>query len=214
MLFPEADLRTIVYIDAFNLYYGCLRKTPYRWLDLSAFCRILLPKNDIRRIKYFTARVGVRPGDPDQPVRQQLYLRAIETIPNVEIHLGHYLSHEIYMPLANPPGTGSRFVKVVKTEEKGSDVNLATHLISDAYENAFEIAVLISNDSDLLGPVSLVKDRLNKKVGILNPQRHPAFVLRNAATFFKQIRKSALANAQFPNVMKDAHGTFHKPPSW
>lgn len=207
-------MRTFVYVDAFNLYYGCLRKTPYRWLDLDAFCRILLPKNDIRRIKYFTARVGVRPGDPDQPLRQQLYLRAIATIAHVEVHFGHYLSHEVFMPLANPPKTGARFAKVLKTEEKGSDVNLATHLISDAYENAFDIGVLITNDSDLLGPVNLVKDRLEKKVGILNPQKHPAFVLRNAATFFKQIRPSALAKSQFPTVMTDAHGTFHKPPAW
>ncbi|MDQ6769775.1 MAG: NYN domain-containing protein [Gemmatimonadota bacterium] len=118
------------------------------------------------------------------------------------------------MPLVNPPKNGARFAQVLKTEEKGSDVNLATHLISDAYENAFDIAVLISNDSDLLGPVNLVKDRLKKKVGILNPQKHPAFVLRNAATFFKQIRKSALAKSQFPDVMADTHGTFHKPPSW
>lgn len=207
-------MRTFVYIDAFNLYYGCLRKTPYRWLDLDAFCRILLPKNDIRRIKYFTARVGVRPGDRAQPVRQQLYLRALATIPHVEIHFGHYLSHEVFMPLADPPTSGSRFVKVLKTEEKGSDVNLATHLISDAYEKRFDIAVLVSNDSDLLGPVNLVKERLGKKIGILNPQKHPAFVLRNAATFFKQIRPSSLAKSQFPSAMSDVHGTFHKPSSW
>ena len=207
-------MRTFVYIDAFNLYYGCLRKTPYRWLDLVAFCRRLLPKNDILRIKYFTARVGPRPGDPDQPLRQQLYLRALATLPLVEIHYGHYLSHEVFMPLSNPPKVGSRFVKVMKTEEKGSDVNLATHLISDAYENAFDIAALITNDSDLLGPVNLVKDRLGKKVGILNPQKHPAFVLRNAATFFKQIRNSALANSQLPAVLSDSHGTFQRPSTW
>lgn len=207
-------MRTIVYIDAFNLYYGCLRKTPFRWLDLDKFCRRLLPNNDIVKIKYFTARVAARPGDPDQPLRQQLYLRALATIPQIEVYFGHYLSHEIFMPLANPPATGSRFVKVLKTEEKGSDVNLATHLISDAYENAFEIAALISNDSDLLGPVKLVKERLHKKVGILNPQKHPAFVLRNNATFFKQIRKSGLVGSQFANELQDVYGTFQKPAAW
>lgn len=121
-------MRTFVYIDAFNLYYGCLRRTAYRWLNLDAFCRILLPRNDIRRIKYFTARVGPRPGDPDQPLRQQVYLRAIASIPTVEIHFGHYLSHEVFMPLANPPQTGARFVKVLKTEEKGQCPSLPVPL--------------------------------------------------------------------------------------
>ena len=153
-------MRTYVYIDAFNLYYGCLRNTPYRWLNLEAFCRRLLPPNDVQRIKYFTAHVSARPTDPDQPVRQQIYLRALRTLPLVEIHLGHYLSHEISMPLAQPPATGSRFVRVIKTEEKGSDVNLATHLVSDAYENLFDVAVIVSNDSDLLAPVDIVSTLL------------------------------------------------------
>jgi uncharacterized LabA/DUF88 family protein len=207
-------VRTYVYIDAFNLYYGCLRNTPYRWLNLDEFCRRMLPRNDLQRIKYFTAHVGARPHDPDQPMRQQLYLRALRTLPLVEIYLGHYLSHEVNMPLANPPASGSRFVKVIKTEEKGSDVNIATHLVSDAYENRFDVAVIVSNDSDLLAPVEIVSNRLRKKVGILNPQRHPAFVLKQAATFFKQIRQGVLRDSQFPPILTDAAGTFHKPASW
>ena len=207
-------MRTYVYVDAFNLYYGCLRNTPYRWLNLEAFCRRMLPTNDVQRIKYFTARVSARRNDPGQPLRQQIYLRALRTLPLVEIHLGHYLSHEVNMPLAHPPASGSRFVKVIKTEEKGSDVNLATHLVSDAYENLFDVAVIVSNDSDLLAPVDIASKRLGKKVGILNPQNHPAFVLKQAATFFKQIRQGVLRDSQFPDVLTDSDGTFHKPPSW
>ena len=207
-------MRTYVYVDAFNLYYGCLRNTPYRWLNLDEFCRRMLPPNDVQCIKYFTAHVGARPTDPGQPSRQQLYLCALRTLPRVEIHLGHYLSHAVSMPLAHPPATGSRFVLVMKTEEKGSDVNLATHLVSDAYENLFEVAVIVSNDSDLLAPVNIVSKRLGKKVGILNPQQHPAFVLQQAATFFKQIRQGVLRDSQFPPVLTDATGTFHKPASW
>lgn len=207
-------MRTYVYIDAFNLYYGCLKGTPYRWLDVAELCRLLLPKNDVQRIKYFTAHVGERAGSPNQPLRQQLYLRALSTLPTVEVYLGHYLSHEVSMPLAHPPSRGSRFVRVIKTEEKGSDVNLATHLISDAYEDKFDIAVLVTNDSDLLSPVKLVTERLRKRVGILNPQKHPAFVLKKAATFFKPIRHGVLAASQFPQVLMDATGAFHKPSSW
>jgi hypothetical protein len=208
-------MQTIVYVDAFNLYYGCLKGSPYKWLNLVSLCRLLLPRNQVTCIKYFTARVGARSGDPDQPTRQQLYLRALETLkPRVEIHYGHYLSHRVKMPLAFPPTYGPRFAEVIKTEEKGSDVNLATHLISDAYEYRFEVAALITNDSDLLGPVQLVTQRLRKRVGILNPQEHPSVVLRQAATFFKKIRTSALRESQFSDELVDAVGVFRKPDSW
>lgn len=54
------------------------------------------------------------------------------------------------MPLANPPIAGHQTVEVIKTEEKGSDVNLATYLVSDAYEKDFEAAVVVTDDSDLI----------------------------------------------------------------
>jgi hypothetical protein len=69
-------VRTVVYVDGFNLYYGALKGTPYRWLDLERLCRLLLPSNDVQRINYHTAPVAPRPDDPKQPVRQQIYLRA------------------------------------------------------------------------------------------------------------------------------------------
>ncbi len=206
--------KTYVYIDGFNLYYGCLKGTPYRWLDLAELCRLMLPPNDVRQINYYTARVGVRIGDPDQPIRQQSYLRALGTLPTVSIHFGHYLSHPTWMPLKTPPLSGRRFVEVIKTEEKGSDVNLATHLVRDAYENAFDAAVLITNDSDLREPVELVKNRLGKVVGILNPHKYAADVLNRAATFVKPIRSGVLRASQFPDELTDLRGTFSKPAGW
>src|SRR4051812_12536392 len=95
---------TIVYVDGFNLYYGSLRKTPCRWLDLSKLCRRLLPANNILKIKYFTAKVSARPDDPGQPTRQQAYLRALATLPEMEIYFGHFLSHEVSMLLAQSTG--------------------------------------------------------------------------------------------------------------
>ena len=83
-------MQTIVYVDAFNLYYGCLKGTSFKWLDVVALSRLLLPGHSILRVKYFTARVSPRPGDPGQPQRQQAYLRALETRPEIEIHYGHY----------------------------------------------------------------------------------------------------------------------------
>jgi uncharacterized LabA/DUF88 family protein len=175
--YPEAGIRTNVYIDGFNLYYGALRKTPYRWVNLRTLCQLLLPKNSIAEIKYFTARVTARPNDPDQAVRQQLYFRALETLPGLSIHYGHFLTHEVMMPLVSVPGRPQQYARVIKTEEKGSDVNLATHLLHDAHMGRFDVAVIVSNDSDLLEPIKIVRGQLGRKVGILNPHKRASRAL-------------------------------------
>jgi uncharacterized LabA/DUF88 family protein len=204
-------LKANIYVDGFNLYYGALKNTAYRWLDLAKLCRLMMPRDSINQIKYFTALVNPRLSDPNQLTRQQTYLRALQTIPNLEIIFGHFLTHEIMMPLAQPK-TG--YVKVIKTEEKGSDVNLALHLLSDGYKNAYEVAVIVSNDSDLLQPIQFVKHELGKQIGILNPQKHPSKVLIANADFVKNIRHGALSECQFPETMKDADGVFQKPSLW
>ncbi len=204
-------MKTNIYIDGFNLYYGCVKNTPYHWLNLAQMCRFLLPNDEILQIKYFTALVTSRPNDPEKPLRQQLFLRALQTIPNIEIIYGTFLSHEIKMPLA-PPDTG--YVKVIKTEEKGSDVNIATHLLADGFRNKYELAVLVSNDSDLLEPMKFVTQELGKPVGLLNPHKYPSVALLPNAKFIKQIRKGVLAKSQFPEVLIDAQGSFSKPTNW
>jgi uncharacterized LabA/DUF88 family protein len=206
-------MRTCVYIDAFNLYFGALKNTPYRWLDLSKFCQRLLPKNEIHRIKYYTALVTARPNDTLQPVRQQFYLRALRTLPNVEIHLGHFLSHKVTMSNANPP---PNFVQVIKTEEKGSDVNIAAHLLADGFTDQYDAAVVISNDSDLAEPVRIVSQQIKKTIGVINPQvkSHPSKELRRYANFFRQLRPSVLSTCQFPRDLADSTGPFYKPKTW
>lgn len=104
--------KTCVYIDGFNLYYGSLRKTPYRWLDLEQLCRLMLRPNDVQRINYYTARVGARLDDPEQPICQQAYLRALGTLPTVRVHFGHYLSHPVWRPLERSVPGGLRFARV------------------------------------------------------------------------------------------------------
>jgi uncharacterized LabA/DUF88 family protein len=207
-------MATNVYVEAFNLYYGCLKGTPYRWLDLGALCTRLLPKDQINRVRYFTATVSARPDNPDAPQRQQVYLRALETVPDLSIHYGHYLSHVTRMPLANPRQGGARTVEVMKTEEKGSDVNLATFLLLDAFKRDCDVAVVISNDSDLKLPIEVVQSELGLRVGVLNP--HPPARRSRALqpTFFKQIRTSALAACQFPAGLTDAKGAIRKPANW
>lgn len=148
-------------------------------------------------------------------MRQNTYLRALQTVPGLSVHLGHFLTSTTRMPLANPIPGRPRTVEVIKTEEKGSDVNLATYLLADAFRAEADIFVVVSNDSDLMEPIRLVRQELGFRVGIVNP--HPVIsraLQRTQPSFTKQIRQGVLAVSQFPEQLSDAHGTITKPPTW
>jgi uncharacterized LabA/DUF88 family protein len=202
----------VVYVDGYNLYYRALKGTPYLWLDIGSLCHSLLPADNILAIKYFTARVSARPGDPGKPIRQEIYFRALKTIPGLTIHLGQFRTRAIKLPLSNtmPP----KFVYVDKTEEKGSDVNLASHLLVDGFHKVYDFPVIISNDSDLQTPVRMVRQELQLPVGILNPDPTHSCSLSQWATMIKRIRQSQIAAAQFAPTLTDAKGMFTKPADW
>jgi uncharacterized LabA/DUF88 family protein len=204
-------MKLSIYIDGFNLYYGCLKNSPYLWLDVHTMCSLLFPHDEIVKIKYFTAPIKIRnDSDPDRPNRQQIYLRALRTIPNLEIIEGIFLNHIVSMKLANSKG----YAQVIKSEEKGTDVNIASHLIHDAHSNAFERAIVISNDSDLVTPIKIVVCDLNLPVTVISPYDRNNIQLKSAATNVKQIRKGLLRVSQFNETLTDEIGDFFIPERW
>ena len=207
-------MRTNLYVDGFNLYYRAVRGTPYRWLDIGKLASLLLPRHEINRIRYFTALVRNRPSDPAQPQRQQAYLRALQTIPNLSIHYGRFLESTKRMPLASPHPNGPQTVEILNSEEKGSDVNLATYLLLDAFDNDFDIAVVISNDSDLQLPIQLTREKLGKLVGVIDPSDRHSFQLNKAASWYRNLRKGPLSASQFPGIITDDTGDIAKPAGW
>ena len=210
-------MKTNFYIDGFNLYYGVLKRTSFRWLDLHKLCQLSFPNDDVHRIRYFTASVKPAKANPLQAERQQVYLRALRTLPSLKIHLGKFLITSATMPLAKPTLGGPAEVEVIRFEEKGSDVNLASYLLLDAFEDDYEQAVVITNDSDLVTPVRLVQEKFGKPVVVLFPVRKsqsPGFELSQVASATPRIYDHILAAAQFPAAMTDAKGPFHKPPAW
>lgn len=213
----SGPMRTFVYIDGFNLYYGALRKTPYRWLDMKAlFQRMLDPAHQILQIRYFTARITARPGDPDAPTRQDTYLRALKAhSPDIDIQYGRFLSHSVSMPLVVPNG-GQRFANVIKTEEKGSDVNIAVHLLHDAWHGRFDCGVIVSNDSDLAEALRIVKLEIGKKIGVFVPGdksvRRVTSQLNRYANFVRYIGAADLAASQLPNPIVGTR--ISKPAGW
>ncbi len=216
-------MRTIVYVDGFNLYYRALRQNPqYKWLNVKILAEeILDDSNSIIGVKYYTARVSARV-DHDAPKRQQIYFDALLTIPELEIFRGNFIVNKTYAALAPPPQDGKSpfkpwpsVVRVVKTEEKGSDVNLGVHLVRDAFTDEFDVAAVISNDTDLVEPIRIVREEVGKPVGILSPVNRPAKDLEAVASFLRHIRHGHLARAQFPNPLpREAEAPLSRPASW
>ena len=216
-------MKTNVYIDGLNLYYRAVQGTPYKWLDIVKLVQKRYYQNTIRKIKYFTSVVQSRSDDPGKPVRQQIYLRALRTFSQIEIIEGKFQTNKVRLPLASPP---HNTVEVLRTEEKSSDVNLAVHLLNDAYKKDYEVAIVVSNDSDLLEAIRIVTQDLNLKVGVvfptgaIDPHTGTRHIVRKSrdlqkyATFIGEIRLGGLSRSQLPNTLKDAKGTFHKPPEW
>lgn len=213
------------YIDGFNLYHRGLKNTPFKWLDLEKLCTNLMPKAEINRIRYFTARVDALDHDKQAPNRQDIYLRALKTIPNLSIHEGRFALWPTLLPqypLAyrnknKPP----QAVQVLKAVEKASDVNLATYLLLDCFKNDFAEAVVISNDSDLAFPIHVVNQDFQKIVGVINPNsdwhnsRKINKDLHEAASYYiRMINKKVLAACQFPEKLTDSQGEFFKPKTW
>jgi hypothetical protein len=221
--FTLSLVKTIVYVDGFNLYYGgrqdlCGAGAGWRWLDLQAFSQRMLPRDNIVGIKYFTALVTPRPGNPDAKKRQQAYIRALETLPHLRVYYGRFLTSKIYAARVHPPKVGKKKVQVWKTEEKGSDVNLATELLVDGFKGDYELAVVISNDGDLKHPIEYVRETLGKPVGVLNPRKKRSYALSPPklarGSFYKPIRAGVIRASQFPATLKDLAGTITKPPAW
>jgi hypothetical protein len=120
------------------------------------------------------------------------------------------------MPLAAPMPGGPKTVEVVKTEEKGSDVILATYLLIDAFRHDSDIAVVVSNDSDLCEPIRVVKDEFNVPVALLIPHSRTSQALQALSpAFIKRIRVGPLSASQFPMQVIDRSGRkISKPAEW
>ena len=215
---PVPKPRANIYVDGFNLYRRALVGTPYKWLDLERLASLLLHKFEIQQIRYFTALIRPAPHDLASMARQRLYLRALRTNPKISIQLGEFRSDVRSMPVH--PWQYDEFgrlvtVRVRKTEEKGSDVNLATHLVADALRNSADAYVVISNDSDLVGPIQYLVHEIGVVVGLIMPSATPSKALvKTQPNIIRQIRTGVLAAAQLPSILTDGKGEFRKPEGW
>ena len=168
-------MRTFVYIDGFNLYYNLFRgernrsNRQYKWLDLESFTKSVLEKkykkNRILSTKYYTAHIS---GAQDQtkPHRQNAYLRGLELhSQNLEIIYGKFLIDEAYRPRVDT----KELVKVYLPEEKGSDVKLSVHMVYEAIQYEYDIALVLTNDTDMSEAFRIVSEELSKNIILMQP---------------------------------------------
>jgi hypothetical protein len=206
--------RVNVYIDGFNLYYGIKKWPAYKWLNIVEMLDSLFPNDEVALTRYFTANVKGKM-DPRTPQRQNAYLRALGTLaPRLEVRTSRFLVNPVWMPLAHPVPGDPDTVEVIKTEEKGSDVNLATYLLLDAFERSCEMAVVVSNDSDLREPIRIVQAApFDLPVTVMNPFRR--FKAEMAAGRHLNLKVADVRDHQFPDQVLLANGkTVTRPTKW
>lgn len=200
--------RVIAYVDGFNLYFGMRSKgwQRYYWLNIQALAQqFIQPGHSLSLTKYFTARVR-QPADKVK--RQGLFLEALSTLTDFEIYYGkylvndwecHYCHHTFKIP-----------------SEKMTDVNIAVQLLTDAFQDRFDVAYLVSADTDLVPPVAAVKRLFSHKriVAAFPPGRFSPD-LRDVVHAHFTIGRRMLANSQFPDQVTKPDGyILNRPPNW
>ncbi len=207
----KVSYRSVIYIDGLNLYYGALKDTPWKWLDLERYFHLLRSNDSIQAIKYFTGK-AIKSGD------QETYLAALaSTI--VQIFLSPFKNKRITCRVRGCTFSGSR--KFGYPEEKKTDVNLGVHLVNDAHKNRYDLAVMVSGDSDIIPALEMVKQEYpEKKLICYVPDSSGRRGIGNdlRATLSSRCRilpNNLLAKAQFQPRVSDGHGGWTvKPADW
>jgi len=198
----------IVYIDGFNLYHGMKSKykRKFYWLDIQKLSESFIRNDQIlSKVKYFTAMIG---NNPHKEFRQKTYISALKTLSKVELFYGKYQVNDHICPHCGN-------VEHIPSE-KMTDVNIATQLLSDAFSNNFDVAILVSADSDLYGPINMVRKNFpEKSVVIAFPPDRVSFELKNIASAFFYITRRSLEKSLFPDrIIINKGYVLSRPFSW
>ena len=205
--------KTIIYVDGFNLYYGVLKGTPYKWLDIDVLVKNLLTKNEIISLKYFTAPVKSDRKNPRRLMNQNTYIAALqESILYFECIKGYIVEKKLKAKHLNPPPSR---VEVSLREEKETDVNIAVEIVKDCYTKDFDCVVLISNDSDLDRALVVARDT-GKLIILISPLKKnalfkPSYRLKKSANLhFKMIDNEILNKS----LLAENVGKYYRPKKW
>lgn len=200
--------RVIAYVDGFNLYYG-LRSKGWKWfywLNIQQMAwHLLKPGQTLAITKYFTTIV-------DQPaekrLRQTAFLESLRTLSDFHIYYGHYLSDTV---------TCRNCGHTYQTHhEKMTDVNIAIELMTDAFQDRFDSALLVSADSDLVGLVQAVQRLFSqKRIVVAFPPGRYSNDLKRVGHGYLTIGRNVLFQSVFPDQVRKPDGfILHRPTEW
>lgn len=200
--------RVITYVDGFNLYFGMKAEFGNRflWLDVEALSKsILTSKQQLVATKYFTSRVT---NQPDKERRQKIYLEALEAATDCHFYYGRYQSNTIECKGCHSVWPSPK--------EKMTDVNIATQMLMDTFTDAFDTALLISGDTDLIPPIQAIKAHFPKKrVGVYFPPKRHSLVLQRSVNFSGLIGRAKLRDSQLPDAITKPDGyVLSRPATW
>lgn len=200
--------RIIAYVDGFNLYFGMKEggHNDTLWLDIQKLVlNLLKPNQELILTKYFTSRVR---NHPDKEKRQKTYIEAIETLSDCKIYYGHYQSQ-----IEECRKCGHTYPYA---NEKMTDVNIAVEILTDAYSDRYDAALLITGDSDLVPPINAVHSLFNKKrVFVGFPPNRYNISVNHAAKGSFIIGRKKLKDSQFPEKVTKKDGfVLIRPASW
>ncbi len=200
--------RVVAYIDGYNLYYGLREKgwKRFYWLNLQRMIQHLLkPSQVLVCVKYFTSIVK-RPDDKRR--RQQVYLEALGTLTDLKIFYGHFISDTVTCH-----SCGHQYET---HHEKMTDVNIAVELMTDAFKDSFDVAFLVSGDSDLVGLLHSIRNLFpRKRVVVAFPPRRTSSALKREADAYIYIGRNVLSKSIFPDeVIKPDGYVLRRPDSW
>lgn len=199
--------RVRCYVDGFNLYHGLvadgLRKS--KWLDVQALAaRFLKPDQTLEHTVFFTSMIR---NDPSKERRQISYIEALIAV-GVEVVYGNYQFDEAVCRRCQN--------RWPTPHEKMTDVNIATRLLTDAFQGSYEVAILISGDNDLTPAVQAVRKLFpTKQVVVAFPPRRQGYHLQRAASASFTIGRHRIEQSQLPETITKADGyVLRRPPEW
>jgi uncharacterized LabA/DUF88 family protein len=200
--------RVIAYVDGFNLYHGLRSKgwKRYYWLNISALAQNLLKRGQtLTATKYFTTVVR-QPEDSRR--RQAVFLEALQTLPKFHIYYGQFLADEVVCRQC-----GHTYVT---HHEKMTDVNISVELMTDAFQDQFDLALVISADSDLVGPVAAARRLFGQKRFIVAfPPGRASAALQRAAHARLHIGHNELSKSLLPASVSKPDGVrLRRPARW
>lgn len=200
--------RVIAYIDGYNLYFGLKESglLRYIWLNVELLVQNLLNNNqELVQVKYFTTLIT---NNVDKRLRQKIYVESLQTLPKVNVFFGKFQREK-----TNCTACGSEYQAEC---EKMTDVAISTQVIADYYEDKFDMAMIISGDTDLLPPIKMINEsENNKRVFVAFPPNRVNDEVRKFAKGDLVIGRKKLSDSQLPLSISKGNGEILvKPDKW